>query len=456
LTPNSKFRGASKRHFSSSNAIDDPGRFLSASAREALKSLNMNVLVYSGSEVNQKSLDGTLDLLRSVCLPNYTVQPLTKASFAKDPWEASCALLVLPNLKDGGPSADVEIFTPKEVGRLREYVEQSGGAFLGLGLGARFDDAQGGLEASFSGLNLGYGSQSYIKPEDQRAPLKFVDKATKISVFPITGTSAQAETVASSADQAEVEAKTVDPTLPSAEGSNKNFKIVTASPSGATIAGYLPAGKGLVALARIVTEFDNPSLRPLFRSLLSDLNLHLPPPSDLPSSADLAPLPQFLTSIPPHMDGTSPPKFIVTSILRGFFPHAQTSTHLSGNVKDIEDTFNFLSLNAEWARDLLQGKKPPVPAEENEKHILVCLDGALPSKDDTPHFSLQVYYDTLRKLRGGYASEDPQGWGIGEALIYGERVTSTQTMFDKLVDIPSPPFLTRVLTLACSVGTQRF
>ncbi|KAJ3534126.1 hypothetical protein NMY22_g7055 [Coprinellus aureogranulatus] len=393
----------------------------------------MNVLVYSGSEVEPKSLDGTLDLLRSVCLPNYTVQPLTKASFAKDPWEVACALFVLPTLKDGGASADVEIFTPKEVQRLREYVEQGGGAFLGLGLGARFGDQHSGLEASFSNLNLGYGEKSYIKDEDQRAPLKFFDKASKTSIFPITGASAQTERIAPSGEQGKVQVKATDATLPSSESSNKNFKVAVTSLNGTTVAGCLPTGKGFAAFARFIPEAGDPALRPILRSLLSSINLQLPSSSDSPPSADLTPLPQFLTCIPPPMDGKSPPKFITTSILRAFFPHAQTSTHLSGKVRDVEDKFHFLALNADWARDLLEGKTPTVPVEENERQILVCLDGALPPKEDTPHFDLEVYYDTLRKLRGGYAVEDPKGWGIGEALLYGERVTSTQTMFDKWV-----------------------
>ena len=50
-----------------------------------------------------------------------------------------------------------------------------------------------------------------------------------------------------------------------------------------------------------------------------------------------------------------------------------------------------------------------------------------------------AYYDALalaRKERACPESYPPDEWGVGEALLYGEVVTSTQTMLDKCVFYP--------------------
>ncbi|KAF5313395.1 hypothetical protein D9611_008572 [Ephemerocybe angulata] len=396
----------------------------------------MNVLVYSGSEVNPKSLDGTLDLLRSVCLPNYTVQPLTKASFINEPWKVGCALFVLPGLNPGAASSDVDIFGPNEVQKLREFVEQDGGAFLGLGLGARFEEQQGGFEGSLSGLSLGYGGQSYINEADQRAPLRFLDKGTKTSVFPVAGKSTTMESYAESeGSRVKVEAPLVDATLPGAEGQSKNLTVLATSSSSATIAGHASIGKGTIALTRIYPESDEPTLHPLIRSLLTALKLQLPSTSESSAPADLSPLPQFLTSIP-----AAEPKPIVTHLLRPFFPDAKAAPFAGGTIKDVADTFAFLPLDSSGG----------LPKDETVKHIIVCPDGVLPPKEQTPHFDLSLYYDTLAKLRGAESSDDPHRWNFGDALLYGERVTSTQSMFDK-----NPTLLSGMPTPVLSLAAQQ-
>ncbi|KAF6751158.1 hypothetical protein DFP72DRAFT_908608 [Ephemerocybe angulata] len=324
----------------------------------------MNVLVYSGSEVNPKSLDGTLDLLRSVCLPNYTVQPLTKASFINEPWKVGCALFVLPGLNPGAASSDVDIFGPKEVQKLREFVEQDGGAFLGFGLGARFEEQQGGFEGSLSGLSLGYGGQSYINEADQRAPLRFLDKGTKTSVFPVAGKSTKMESFAESeGSSVKVEAPLVDATLPGAEGQSKNLTVLATSSSSATIAASL--------------QLLNPS-----------------------APTDLSPLPQFLTSIP-----AAEPKPIVTHLLRPFFPDAKAAP-------DVADTIAFVPLESSGG----------LPKDETMKHIIVCPDGVLPPKEQTPHFDLSLYYDTLAKLRGAESTTS----GAKTTATEGAKTTKTE------------------------------
>ncbi|KAF8895906.1 hypothetical protein CPB84DRAFT_1782164 [Gymnopilus junonius] len=96
-------------------------------------------------------------------------------------------------------------------------------------------------------------------------------------------------------------------------------------------------------------------------------------------------------------------------------PSEPTSSPQSGvqlsTLKDANDEFN------KSARE--QANAPSDPSTWQPKHIILCRDGALP--------------------RNSLSAET---WGIGEALMYGEAVTSTQTMLDKnpymLSHLPTP------------------
>ncbi|KAJ8596280.1 class II aaRS and biotin synthetase [Rhizopogon salebrosus TDB-379] len=79
---------------------------------------------------------------------------------------------------------------------------------------------------------------------------------------------------------------------------------------------------------------------------------------------------------------------------------------------------------------------------EKVKHVLV-LPKPLTSEHEnmyTPHFSPSAFFRAIDEFRSGTegttqsASQD--SWRIGDALMYGEAVSSTQTMFDK-----NPSFL---------------
>ncbi|ODN76679.1 biotin-[acetyl-CoA-carboxylase] ligase [Cryptococcus amylolentus CBS 6039] len=108
------------------------------------------VLVYSGPGVSPLSLSHTLLTLRLILLPHYTVQPVTPDILYSQPWEPSCALLVIPGGRD---LPFVEALTEQRAvtEKIREYV-QEGGRYLGLCAGAYFAceqvtfDVGGGLE----------------------------------------------------------------------------------------------------------------------------------------------------------------------------------------------------------------------------------------------------------------------------------------------------------------------
>lgn len=129
-----------------------PSRFLHSTQMPGPAPSAHQVLVYSGPGVSPLSLSHTLLTLRLLLLPHYTVQPAAPDLLADQPWEPSCALLVVPGGRDI-PYVD-ELTDKRHVThRIREYVEH-GGRFLGICAGAYFASAEvrfdvgGGMEVT--------------------------------------------------------------------------------------------------------------------------------------------------------------------------------------------------------------------------------------------------------------------------------------------------------------------
>lgn len=110
------------------------------------------VLVYSGPGVSPLSLSHTLLTLSLHLLPYYTVQPVSAETLANQPWEPSCALLVIPGGRDSPYVHELTMKT-RVTRRIKEFVNE-GGRYLGICAGAYFASAEvrfdvgGGLEVS--------------------------------------------------------------------------------------------------------------------------------------------------------------------------------------------------------------------------------------------------------------------------------------------------------------------
>jgi biotin--protein ligase len=123
----------------------------------------MNVLIYSGPEVLQPSLNHALATLRTILIPHYTVQPITLHSLTTQPWQSTCALLVLPRSRNR--------FVSVASKQVKDFVE-AGGAYLMLGTGATATPRSGGLGLGFTGLSLGL--------EAGEMPLKLFNKFNNV------------------------------------------------------------------------------------------------------------------------------------------------------------------------------------------------------------------------------------------------------------------------------------
>lgn len=104
-----------------------------------------NVLVYSGPGESASALSHTLRSLRSL-LPSYDVQCINAQSLAVDPWIQSTSLLVIPGGRDLPYVEQLSQFhklsnattSSRADARIRQYIEEHGGSFVGICAGAYY------------------------------------------------------------------------------------------------------------------------------------------------------------------------------------------------------------------------------------------------------------------------------------------------------------------------------
>ncbi|EKM56709.1 uncharacterized protein PHACADRAFT_253991 [Phanerochaete carnosa HHB-10118-sp] len=361
----------------------------------------MNVLVYTGPETLQGSVSLSITSLRSALYPNYTVQPVTLQSLTSHPWAASCALLVFPACRD-------HLALPSAVqASIRSYVE-NGGAFLGLRTAAKC-----------GGMLLGSGDYT-LRFQSKAGPTVYCsfvtgdeDQARKLGIVVEHGT-----TVSSVLAGAVAEFEGI-------ESCHSARVVARNAEDHAVVAAEVEVGTGKIALWGVQLEVpivaeDGASevrvaeerRRDVLNKTLASLGLQLPMP---PGSQPTHSLPQFLVASPSRPD-------VVARILESL------AVKPPATLKDTNDTFAFH--DAAEAETLLQQYRTAVPPDET-RHVIAFENGALPPTVFTPLFNVQQFFEDLKTARGKAHLATSEPWGIGEALFYGEVVTSTQTLLDK-------------------------
>ena len=401
----------------------------------------MNVLIYSGPEVLQPSLNHALASLRSILVPNYTVQPITLHSLTTQPWQNSCALLVLPRSRNR--------FVSVASKQVKDFVE-AGGAYLMLGSGATATPRSGGLGLGSASLSLGL--------EAGETPLKLFDKFNNVYLT-FDEDFRKDHVVTRVADLKTPEGDVVkgiyDLEVTQFHGFDdlKGLDILsryTSQVGEGAIGGFsMDVGKGRIVLWGPSIEYplqeeptssiiarstqlsaeeikSSEKLRiKLLRTTLTLLGLQVPADAELAYSTS-RPLPQFLTS--------APEKPTIVSQILNAIASPQPGTQLT-TLKDANDEFYFHPLQE--SSDVMKssreaGKTTSDPSTWQPKHIIVCKDGVLPEKEITPLFDIALFYIALAAARDNIEiPKTSQPWGVGEALLYCEAITSTQTMLDK-------------------------
>ncbi|KAJ7721032.1 class II aaRS and biotin synthetase [Mycena metata] len=395
----------------------------------------MNVLVYSGPEVIQASLDHTLTALRSTLLPYYSVQPISQPALVSQPWQATCALLVFPGCRD--------IVLSKAAVSIDAYV-QAGGFFLALGTGSHYSSRgldQGILNIASTSISkdmllrfFDKASGSYIHPSFH--PSGFDDTYRAVAIQPVDG------------ERIDIMFQSGASEVVGADDGKRNVRVLARyieNDVEGPVAGVLyTVGRGKIILWASSPEYpltEEPASsismaasvtpeaidiaesrrRILMKNTLLLLGLQIPEEATI-----CRPLPQFLTShfVKPH----------IVSLITNSIAAPKPGTELSA-FEDSNDKFRFHALADSGAliRDSRRAATTRTdPSTWQPKHIIVCTDGQLPDREQTPLFDLGLFFSALSSARKKDAvAEADEPWGIGDALLYGEAVTSTQTMLDK-------------------------
>ena len=379
----------------------------------------MNVLVFSGSNVLQTSLTHTLSTLRALLLPNYSVQTITLQSLVTHPWSSTCALLVFPAFNS------TPIISPSLASAIISYVD-AGGSLLVLGAGAELQDTRSTLEGALGGLSI-----------VDSGGLKFSDRARNRYIIPKfgsfdDGTESVQPAKISLYDGSKASDVLHHRPLPLFDETTLPDSIVLAkydleggSKSPAVVHCRVNEGRVVFSSLRLdlpVEAGPDTSRKALLRKTLESLGIKVPVQE---LGAPSHPMPQLLTSTPSKTKA-------VAQVLTALDVSLEEKLFV---IQDSQDTLYFYRPAEGQALLQTLSDSPSNHSDPNTwqpKHIVVYTDGALPPSNLTPLFNLQKFYGALSDARTqARCLEHPDTWGVGEILLYGQAVTSTQTMLDK-------------------------
>ncbi|OBZ85673.1 Biotin--protein ligase [Choanephora cucurbitarum] len=399
----------------------------------------MNVLIYQGNGTSPTSVKQTYLTLKSILGHAYDVMKVDADTLKSEPWEETCSLIVIPGGRDSPYCEDLNGLVNSKI---RHYV-QEGGRYLGFCAGAYYASHDIEFEkgsplqvigqrelAFFPGTSRGtmYPGFVYNSEKGARAVSVKTEDGLLKSYYNGGGYFVDAHTF----DQVKVVCTYQDPGLSGDEVDSAagvecqvgkgsallfgihpeyNIHLVDLSDNDhqadiiRDLSASLPACQAFLtqALARIGLKTRKeavksvPQLTPLYLSTLSG---------------------QLLKSITEKLQQNTNQDRLFKDSNDAFYIGPLDN---SGN--DVADMLTRLSLERE-SEDRSPVLKILYPALSNEQQVHA------PHKTLTPLFDIKAYFDAL-------VSRRKQEWGggawyrFGNAILYSEVITSTQTVLDK-------------------------
>ena len=415
----------------------------------------MNVLVFNGPGVSQTSLAHTLYSLRTLLRSNYAVETVSASALASQPWAPSCALLVLP----GGRDVPYVSALAAANDSIKSYV-QKGGSFLGLCAGAYYASRRVEWEVGADmqvvgdrpfGFYLGtsegcvYKGFEYQTEAGARALIAETTEALDGAPNLLRGVYYNGGGHFVGADELGKQGIVPLMRYTEGDGANKVAAVWCSIDKGIVVLSHLhleyplsfePAASALTRAFPTLSDSEKASMdaarREALRSFLRLLGLRLPNRTNEPQNPSV-PLPQILAA-------STSIAYVGKAFIDRLEPDVSKTSHIVAykSLQDQNDTFRIYDspqcigdLISEARRDSFEGSELP---NSFPKSILVCREGQLPLPNDTPLFNVSHYFEALSaryRTSSGSTGRSPPSHKIGEVLLYGELVTSTQTLLDK-------------------------
>lgn len=403
-------------------------------------STSRQVLVYDGSGVSAASRDDTLRFLRSFLDGRYDVQTVSPRTLKEEPWTATCALLVVPGGRDLPYCHDLGIAGTRKI---RDWV-RGGGKYLGICAGAYF---------ASSSIEFEVGQPLEVTG---RRDLAFFDGLCRGTVFP--GFEYDSDAGARHVEIALNRTAWRDfwPQSPSSvtvfyNGGGAFFPNAMADPASWTpLASYADApdspaagvlcypGRGRAVLWGVHPEHAiRISEDPVRAGSAERARLEMLRASLTALELDVGAGP----AAPPQLSAlylSSDRPGLVSDVAAAIAAASEMSGPAETTLCDRHDTFIMQPVptagsfeTAPTTTDAATDTEAEPDLHAEPKRIFVC-DASLPDRTRTPLFDTNAYFARL----GPRAK-------IGRALLYGEVVTSTQTMLDRSVRTTIPELQSR-------------
>ncbi|KFA55881.1 hypothetical protein S40293_06929 [Stachybotrys chartarum IBT 40293] len=407
----------------------------------------LNVLVYTGAGTTSESVRHCMFSLRRLLASNYAVIPVTETILLKEPWAPTCALLVFPG---GGDLGYCRTFNGEGNRRIGDFVRR-GGAYLGLCAGGYYGSRRCEFEVGNTPLEvvgsreLGFfpgtcrggalkGFEYFSEKGARAVRLKVVNEAFD------DGAALQDTASYFNGGGVFVDAAQMKDVLVLATYADE---IDVDGGDGKAAAVLCKVGQGKALLTGPHPEFSPVNLHsqpsiPGYDELMAQLTAE--------QHSCMAFLRACLTKLGLEVDqsGSSTPPLSdlhLTSI------DNTGVTELLCNLEDImdkeggreyikadADTFEIETSQGSWSLEELQealsttdGTTSGIVEYDTVVKKIIAHEEKLPPAQLTPRFDHAVFYSSLKRYQT--VEDDAEDWGT--VLMYGDVVTSTNTLLDK-------------------------
>jgi biotin--protein ligase len=399
---------------------------------------DMNVLIYNGNGTSANAVKQTYTTLKAILGHAYDVMKVDATTLKDEPWQETCSLFVMPGGRDS-PYCD-DLNGPANA-KIREFV-QGGGRYLGFCAGAYYASNE-----------IEFEKGSAIQVVGQRE-LGFFPGLSRGTMFPgfVYNSEKGARSVSIRLNESQKSIKTYYNGGGYFVHADKydNVKVICTyqdrglAPETEPAAGvHCQVGKGTAVLFGVHPEYDislvdlseNENKNEILKELMASLPLCRDLLSQSLSAMGLNTL-QNANKVP---DLT--PVYLSTvsgDLLQAITQKLSVEVNDSSLLTDSNDSFYIAPIEKNCALSEMLQNLSLERESEDKSPVLKILFPTLTNKDTpqvperslTPLFDLQLYFDALLARR-------KQEWGggswyrIGNAMLYSEVITSTQTILDK-------------------------